>query len=55
MDHIKIPPGTGEPEYAWWQRYQPVGYFLNSRSGSESEFFEMVSRCNAVNVRYAYL
>lgn len=34
---------TGEQ---WWTRYQPVAYTYNSRSGSESEFREMVARCN---------
>ena len=36
----------------WWERYQPVSYKLGSRSGTESEFTDMVQRCNAVNVRY---
>lgn len=35
----------------WWQRYQPMGYRLNSRSGTEEEFRDMVERCNAVGVR----
>ncbi|XP_072163688.1 alpha-amylase A-like [Diadema setosum] len=35
----------------WWQRYQPMGYRLNSRSGTEREFRDMVERCNAVGVR----
>ncbi|XP_054773707.2 alpha-amylase A-like [Lytechinus pictus] len=34
----------------WWTRYQPVSYYLNSRSGSDSEFRSMVNRCNAVGV-----
>lgn len=38
--------------YPWWQRYQPVSYSLDgSRSGSESEFKEMVDKCNNVGVR----
>ncbi|XP_071494438.1 alpha-amylase B-like [Diadema antillarum] len=37
--------------YPWWQRYQPLGYALNSRSGTEAEFEDMVTRCNAVDVR----
>ncbi|XP_049852580.1 alpha-amylase 1-like [Schistocerca gregaria] len=35
----------------WWERYQPVSYRIVSRSGSEAEFGDMVSRCNNVGVR----
>jgi len=35
----------------WWQRYQPVSYKLNSRSGTEAEFISMVKRCNSAGVR----
>jgi alpha-amylase len=35
---------------AWWTRYQPVTYNTVSRSGSEDDFKEMVSRCAAVGV-----
>ncbi|CAF3818143.1 unnamed protein product [Rotaria sp. Silwood1] len=34
----------------WWQRYQPVSYKLQSRSGSETEFIDMVHRCNNAGV-----
>ncbi|XP_033100291.1 pancreatic alpha-amylase-like [Anneissia japonica] len=34
------------PSYPWWQRYQPVSYKLGSRSGTEAEFVDMVTRCN---------
>ncbi len=36
--------------YPWWQRYQPVSYQLQSRSGTRAQFIEMVQRCNAVGV-----
>lgn len=36
---------------AWWTRYQPVSYKLESRSGNRNEFIDMVNRCNAVGVR----
>jgi len=36
---------------SWLERYQPVSYNLNTRSGNEAEFANMVSRCNAVGVR----
>ena len=39
------------PRSPWWQRYQPVSYKLNSRSGTEQQFIDMVKRCNAVGVR----
>jgi alpha-amylase len=40
------------PSYAfpWWQRYQTVGYQLQSRSGTREEFVDMVSRCRAAGV-----
>lgn len=34
-----------------WQRYRPVSFKLNSRSGNETEFRDMVRRCNAAGVR----
>ncbi len=38
------------PDLAWWVRYQPVSYQLESRSGSRAEFIDMVNRCEAVGV-----
>lgn len=39
------------PNQDWSQRYQPVSYSLNrSRSGTEAEFRDMVTRCKAVSV-----
>ena len=35
----------------WWERYQPVGYSLVTRSGNENEFRDMVSTCNKNGVR----
>lgn len=35
----------------WWERYQPVSYQLNTRSGNRAAFVNMVERCNAVGVR----
>jgi alpha-amylase len=34
----------------WWQRYQPVSYALESRSGNRQAFASMVARCKAVGV-----
>jgi alpha-amylase len=37
--------------YPWWERYQPVGYSIaQSRSGTASEFQNMVTRCRNVGV-----
>ncbi|KYB29170.1 Alpha-amylase-related protein-like Protein [Tribolium castaneum] len=35
----------------WWERYQPVSYNLTTRSGSESQLSDMISRCNKVGIR----
>ncbi|XP_058456094.1 alpha-amylase-like [Malaya genurostris] len=40
-----------EPFRPWWERYQPISYYLNSRSGTEAEFVQMVGRCNMAGVR----
>jgi alpha-amylase len=49
-EHAWIPTGDGAP-FPWWMRYQPVSYGLDrSRSGTRSEFIDMVNRCNAVGV-----
>jgi alpha-amylase len=38
---------SGNP---WYERYQPVSYKLESRSGTRAEFTDMVKRCKAVGV-----
>lgn len=35
----------------WWERYQPVSYKLETRSGNDAAFRNMVDRCNNVGVR----
>lgn len=48
MEHV-LP--SVNPVYPWWVRYQPVGYSLtNSRSGTLTEFQNMVNACAAVDV-----
>ncbi|XP_070602534.1 pancreatic alpha-amylase-like [Erythrolamprus reginae] len=42
------------PWRPWWERYQPVSYTLCTRSGNETEFKDMVNRCNNVGV-YIYV
>ena len=44
------PPNEHITGSAWWTRYQPVSYALVSRSGNESAFEDMVSRCAAAGV-----
>jgi len=44
QEHRLMP---GEP---WYQRYQPVSYKLESRSGTRAEFIDMVNRCHASGV-----
>ncbi|CAD6194272.1 unnamed protein product [Caenorhabditis auriculariae] len=48
MEHIWANNNNDLP---WWVRYQPVSYTLTSRSGDESQFKDMVNRCNKVGVR----
>ncbi|KAJ0012024.1 hypothetical protein NQD34_012999 [Periophthalmus magnuspinnatus] len=38
------------PWRPWYQRYQPIGYKLCSRSGTEAELRDMITRCNNVGV-----
>lgn len=38
---------SGRP---WWERYQPVSYSLETRSGDRAAFADMVSRCRAAGV-----
>lgn len=51
---VQISPPTenavanGRP---WWERYQPMSYKLETRSGNEAAFADMTRRCNAVGVR----
>jgi alpha-amylase len=44
------PPNEHITGYQWWTRYQPVTYNLTSRSGDQSQFIDMVSRCKKVGV-----
>ncbi|KAF0291644.1 Alpha-amylase 1 [Amphibalanus amphitrite] len=50
-EHVLVTGDGGEYPHPWWDRYQPVSYRLESRSGSEDQFRDMVARCNAVGVR----
>ncbi|XP_066583110.1 alpha-amylase A-like [Prorops nasuta] len=35
----------------WFERYQPISYKLETRSGNEEDFRDMVKRCNKAGVR----
>lgn len=45
QENVRIAPRP------WWERYQPISYLLETRSGTQQEFREMVRRCNNVGVR----
>ncbi|MBD0333953.1 MAG: alpha-amylase family protein [Cyanobacteria bacterium Co-bin13] len=47
QEHVVLP----QQGYPWWQRYQPVSYRLESRSGSRQAFAAMVQRCRQAGVR----
>jgi len=44
------PPNEHIEGPAWWTRYQPVSYKIESRGGTRKEFSDMVSRCQSVGV-----
>ena len=35
----------------WWERYQPISYKFETRSGDRAAFTNMIDRCNNVGVR----
>ncbi|XP_046351146.2 alpha-amylase-like [Haliotis rufescens] len=39
------------PMRPWWERYQPISFKLQTRSGTEQDLKDMVARCNKVGVR----
>ena len=47
---VENPPGNRP----WWERYQPISYKLETRSGTRAQFIDMVQRCNAVGVRSVF-
>jgi alpha-amylase len=44
------PPNEHITGPAWWTRYQPVSYRIESRGGTREEFADMVARCKAAGV-----
>ena len=47
-EHAVIDTATNQ--FPWWERYQSVSYQLESRSGTRTEFADMVKRCRAAGV-----
>lgn len=45
------PPNEHIQGSAWWARYQPVSYKIESRSGNERAFKDMVAACHAAGVK----
>lgn len=39
------------PGRPWWERYQPVSYTLESRSGNQIQFMNMINRCKKAGVK----
>lgn len=39
------------PNRPWWERYQPISYKIQTRSGSEADFKAMIKQCNSVGIR----
>ncbi|MBF2086920.1 alpha-amylase family protein [Thermoleptolyngbya sp. C42_A2020_037] len=47
QEHVVLP----ERGFPWWQRYQPVSYRLESRSGDRAQLASMIRRCHAAGVK----
>lgn len=47
QDSIRL----AQSSHPWWEVYQPVGYDLNSRMGTEAQFAQMVSTCHDAGVK----
>mgnify|MGYP002655326128 CR=1 FL=1 len=51
---VQVSPPTENSVIAsrpWWERYQPVSYQIDTRSGNQAAFVDMTRRCNAVGIR----
>ncbi|MEO1211185.1 MAG: alpha-amylase family protein [Cyanobacteria bacterium J06638_20] len=46
QEHVVLP----EAGFPWWQRYQPVSYQLESRSGDRAQLQKMIRRCHDAGV-----
>lgn len=51
---IQISPPSENPKVedrTWWEKYQPISYVLDNRSGDEAALADMIKRCNNVGIR----
>lgn len=48
---LTSPPQEHITGSQWWTSYQPVSYALESKLGTEAEFADMVTRCEAAGVK----
>jgi alpha-amylase len=56
FDAVQISPPNEhlvarEDGFPWWQRYQPVSYKLQSRSGDRAQLANMIRRCHQAGVK----
>lgn len=51
QEHAVLPTNSDNTPYPWWQRYQPVSYQVESRSGSRAEFQQMAATCEQHGVK----
>lgn len=51
QEHAVLPTNSDNTPYPWWQRYQPVSYQVESRSGSREEFRQMAATCEQHGVK----
>ena len=51
-EHRVVTSSNPASHRPWWERYQPISYLLESRSGGRSDFEDMISRCKAVGVEW---
>jgi len=47
QEHVVLP----DAGFPWWQRYQPVSYRLESRSGDRTQLHNMLRRCHDAGVQ----
>nr|ADQ54212.1 amylase B isoform 2 [Ips typographus] len=51
---VQISPPSENPKVEgrpWWEKYQPISYVLENRSGNEAALADMIRRCNNVGIR----
>eukprot|EP00439_Symbiodinium_sp_Y106_P019512 s3684_g2.t1 len=52
IDAVQVSPVTEHILGSdWYTKYQPIGFGLNSRSGSEAQFAQMIAKCRGAGVQ----